>query len=340
MNQIPGSTFRKIKKYLVVILMFFLCSANGNPFIRALGIERLLYFIVYGCFLLSLIIHFVIHGDIRIGHIVRMLVVVLMFVFAYLLSSPEFGNRYLHVSGMLTYPIFYETIIRKEYIKKASILLVLFSILICFLTIRGIWEQPYAARMADSSSDLQTQGVGSYIFVYAIVLGSIILVCDLLNNKNSKRLLVSKVVTVILFSFLILKANFVIAIIVMILGYSHAFIFRKIRNGLLKRVFVILLGLLIILFLINPLLSFLSSVLIKILPQTGRLAFLSANNTNNLLKSIIEEFRSDRLPTMQASLDAIRQYPLFGVIASKANFGEHSTILDTFAIWGVPIGLV
>ena len=125
----------KIKDIVFTLLLFVLAIANASPHIFLYGYQRPLYFIVlFVCIVITLFR--VVNGTmISKDHLIRIALVILMFAFPVICGNSAYANRYLHLSGVLLYPIIYEATKNTRIPGYVVRILIIWSIVIAIPTI-------------------------------------------------------------------------------------------------------------------------------------------------------------------------------------------------------------
>ena len=142
-----------------------------------------------------------------------------------------------------------------------------------------------------------------------------------------------------LYILTIYKANYMTAVIISLFGAILSLLFK--RTTLKKRLLEILILIISVFLFLGPILSGVEYLISLLIPESGRIAQIFSTS-DGIIQSIFKEFSGDRLPVLQKSIDAISQNPLTGMLlfSREMNFGEHSTFIDTFALWGIPLGCI
>ena len=332
-------TRQNIHDAVMTLILFVLAIANASPHIFLYGYQRPLYFaMLLICIVITLFR--VVNGSmISKDYLVRIVLVALMYIFPIVFGNQTYANRYLHLSGLLLYPMIYEATKNSKIPTYLVRLLIVWSILVAIPTILACSGAPYASRQADVSTLYQSMGVGGYMYIYAIALGSVILFAFAINSTFSKKTILLYAVWM-LYIVTIYKSNFMTSVLVAVLGAFCCIVFKK--NSAKNKVISILFFSLFIILMSGPIFQYLGALIRSIIPNSGRIADIFGGS-GDLFQSLINEFIGDRLPTLQSSINAINKHPIAGLVFTELNmngFGQHSTILDTFALWGIPIGCI
>ena len=332
-------TTKKIKDIIFTLLLFVLAIANASPHIFLYGYQRPLYFAMLLICIVITLFRVVNGAMISKDYLVRIVLVALMFIFPIVFGNQTYANRYLHLSGLLLYPMIYEATKNSKIPTYLVRLLIVWSILVAIPTIIACSGAPYASRQADVSALYQSMGVGGYMYIYAIALGSVILFAYAINSTFSKKTILLYAIWM-LYIVTIYKSNFMTSVLVAVLGAFCCIVCKK--NSAKNKIMSILFFSLFIFLLSGPIFQYLGTFIRSIIPDSGRIANIFGGS-GNLFQSLINEFIGDRLPTLQSSINAINKHPIAGLVFTEFDnfdFGQHSTILDTFALWGIPIGCI
>lgn len=342
---------RNISSFLVDILTLTLFVLM---FVSQL---RLLAFYSYLCLGCVLAIFLVIMFDrrfivkhslvfvISLGYILLTLLIPLLF------GQTQLLNRYISLSEVFIFFLVFKYNITLRGYKANMRLLIALLIIILYPTIFSLIalsENGSACRSIKSSfqpGDISfyylMHGVLGYELIYSTMLMSISLMGLLLfGGKSIKKIYRFFILFyVVLFTILVVMSNYFTATILLFIGYLLVLVF--------KRGAKILLFLLPLLFIYtidrNTINANLLNAALAVAPEGktyNRIEQIRDNlgNTNNL-----EEVDS-REETNETSLNQIIEHPLLGAIASDkfaiSDVGQHSYVLDTMAIYGIPIGLL
>ena len=270
-------------------------------------------------------------------------------VAAYATGNNSIGNRYLELFLM---PVFYMSY---EYNKRFSSnhdnLLILkfiapFVLITSFLTLFELFVNPFASRSIKisqgSGHELANLAVGGYEFIYFLVIIYSILLFFIYSNFRIKNISI----TIITFLFLttIVFSNFSTALFLMVLGSLMRVFFYKIYYS--KIIFLIIFLVLISMF-FQPIVSFLLDSLLTINFGDGKNSDTILEAKNYLLNSQSGVAIIGRNDTFLYSIQLIIENPFVGIVTNPIStniqgqitgFGQHSLILDTFALFGVFIG--
>lgn len=203
-------------------------------------------------------------------------------------------------------------------------------------TLFAIAADPHAARHVVRTSaaalELLRTGVGGYQLVYASALAAPVLLV-LLKAGRPRAFFAALTAVWALACSLVLAAGYSIAVFVLLIGSVLALFMPPSRAAPMQLVFVV--GAVVVVALaLDPLLGMAESLaagtkyLKKIADLRQSLAIGESVGT-----------ASDRMSRYARSLSLFAGSPLVGTLL-YAPLGKHSQLLDTFARYGAPIGLV
>lgn len=270
---------------------------------------------------------------------------------SYLLGYSTIGNRYADMSLVLCGTIiyqFYFTHDRLEDLKKPIQITIFLSLITMVITYGQLLINPYISRSIKSSGEysmsLASRGIGGYTFIYFITLMGIIFLYYCIHGQNT----IKKVASIVMYVFCIvfvIKSNYMTAFLVLIIGSCVLFLFafRNSKYGLFFGVLVCI-ALIFIGINLNSIIGFVADFL------PDRIArVLISGSDDSVLNSIVTEFLNDRWPTMLTSIQSYAKHPILGLVGSGdlvvnnntlIGFGQHSYILDTFALFGTLGGVL
>ena len=288
----------------------------------------------------------------RVQYICPILAYLLPVILAYLFGNLTIAHRYMVFAlvplGNMIYS-FHQSHNQLIMMRKIIKIQVVLSIITGVVTISALLANPYISRSIKSSGEhslnLARQGIGGYSFIYFAATCGVLILHILWNTKSIKVKIAFG--TLLLFdAFLIVKSSYTTALLVFV-GEIIIYITLRIGKNRKLGVWRIVLMLLLIFALWGTLLLY-SDKILEILPPRVASIFVSGEG-GNAFELLIEEFVLDRGPQLQLSVDAFLRHPLFGLLGSGkigydgqylTGFGQHSFILDTFAIYGALVGLI
>lgn len=270
--------------------------------------------------------------------------------FPYILGIPVIGNRYLAL-GMIPmgYFIFcyYKACGKLRHLEKLLLIIIIFILPTYFDTLNALIENPYASRsiksFGEESRIMAEQGIGGYSFIYFMSIISVLLLYILLKTTNKIVKLLALIGFVMAF-FIIIKSNYMTALLFTFTSSMVLVIVNYAKKGVMNTLILILIASLFLLFNIKEILNSFSHVLPERIARV-----ILVEEGESLIQAIMNEFTTDRLPTLKMSIDAFCENPILGMVGAGTvqydgirvgGFGEHSHILDTFALFGAVIGLV
>lgn len=214
-------------------------------------------------------------------------------------------------------------------------------------TIRALIVNPYASRSmktdVESTADIVSSGVGSYSLIYSVVLFTLILVPLLIDWRKLKFNMIKLALIVgliIIFLYLIILSNYFTALIISVIGGVTIFLSYRSVNVLF---FIIPLSL--IYFTMQKEINIAVIDTISSFSQENGKTYIRLQETKRGIETGEKgENINSRSGVMETSLDLVSEYPIIGYIAGAGSqfelsrVGQHSTILDTFAMYGIFIG--
>jgi hypothetical protein len=249
----------------------------------------------------------------------------------------------------LLYPAIYlYSVSRNRNIIHTGKLLLPFILLTAFVTLNALGINIYASRAADTNEiglEYLKAGIGGYHFIYGMVILVVILVESLYLKRELKKIIRAFILLLIaLLAIVITLSNFFTAVLLMLIGVGTVVLLNS--SGKM-RIFIIL-CLLVFLFFGKQITEALI-VAVQNFYSDGRIFnVFSQVKGGSLLTAIWGEFVSDRLPVIVESFEAIAKNPFLGIAPFEieifgdfdVGYGQHSTFFDTFALFGMPIGLI
>lgn len=274
---------------------------------------------------------------------------------SYIAGNGSIGNRFFELSQL---PIFYLAFENNRRLGRngdnIKILkwILPFLLFTCFQTLNAYRTNPYISRSLKSSQDLggeyMIQGIGGYEFIYFLIFAVCILLYSFksfLPQRRRKLAYAFYVVILIAFSANIFLSNFSTALFLLVLVFSLRLFGKKVN------VFKLILMLFFSLFLyliIEDVVIFIIDLYLS--------NFEGSINASRLLE--IKGFLGDqatgvsidaRFSAFMESINTFFKNPIFGIIIAPLSmnsfgevtgFGQHSQILDTFALFGAGVGLI
>lgn len=311
-------------------------------------------FILFGIQTTWLLYHIIKSKKIRLENLIRIFISILLVLLAYIGGNISIGNRYLILSTLLLLPMIYE-VSKKQFGHDSLVKLVLLTTpLLIFTNIYTVirtMQNPYISRMINYNSYLLLrQGLGGYSYVYSmmfIVFASIMYLLYFKKKKRTEKYLI--ILLLITGVILILVTNFLTAIALLVIFIIiTTFTSFNTKNKQILVPFFCSILLLIWLFWGQSIELYLTRIIIRF-SGNGRIARVLINNSfGNSIGSIWHEFTIDRLPTIVSSINGLKTHPILGLALTVdvdslgyfEGFGNHSLIVDTLALYGIPIGVI
>lgn len=273
----------------------------------------------------------------------------------YIFGNRIIGNRYLEHSIMLILYLIYKYNNAYGYINSSK-LIIKFSLLsmtiTSVLTLIGLIKNPYLARSIKSSGEdtmfLRTQGIGGYEFIYMLVFVSIILFFILYNKKlfNLKlRFILIIILLFTLFVMTIIYANYFTAFLMLLISIVSLLILKN-RN-ILTKVFILFMGIILTIFRKN-IVEYTISSMINFLGSGATVEKLFKLQAAFLGYSGNDSIFSDRASSILLSWNSLLENLIGGLVVKPigssggflTGFGQHSHFMDTFALYGLVIGIL
>ena len=278
---------------------------------------------------------------------------ILTIFISYFFDNRIVAHRYMSMMMLPFGPMiygYYKFRNRLSNLKVVLFIAAIFAGITFIRTFFALLNNPYIVRSINSSGEysanLLAQGIGAYGFIYMMVGIAILLLYMAINCTNKVKKITWFILYVLVLLFVV-KSNYLTALLVVVvcsMVLMISFVSIGSKNNLQKlilQIFAIFIAFLLMLNIDKVL-----TLLVPILPN--RSASVIRLNAN-LLNSISSEFLIDRVPTLQESINTFLQHPIFGGIGSGVivksgeyltNVGQHSYILDTFAFFGLIIGII
>ena len=259
-------------------------------------------------------------------------------IIPYALGNTIIANRYLGILIFLTAPciyMYYEQSGQLNRLKQISRVVCIAAMITLVTTSVELLTNPYIARSIKTSGEITTSlkisGIGGYEFVYFCMLVGVALFHCFWQEKKPEYL----VGTIVLFGFLLLS-NYMTAVFLLAFGCMICLLSGKDVKQRIMAIFIIFL----LIFFSHLILDNIGGMIERFSP-TGRIARFINSSNDGVLGSMTSEFVYDRLPTIQASLDTISKHFELGVIfsdnAQVSMLGQHSFVLDSLAVFGIPM---
>lgn len=359
MNHLLKNTYSNktlsIQSILTIFALYLLIS-NLFPPMKAVPAYQITVFLIMFLWISSV---FIIRPYFFININLHVLCIYFFIIYTavtpYLFDNDVIGNRYLQLSLMFVFYLIFVYNEKYGYEKSSKMILIialLFVLITSITTLIGLFENPYLSRSIKSSGEhsqfLNSQGIGGYEFIYFLVFIVIILYYILINARNFKLKLRTNLLFIglfIIFLTTVVFSNYFTALILLMIGVTIVTLGKK-RN-LIINIFIIL-GITISVLFIKQIFFLITNGLLKILENGStynkiKMLQLEVNN-----EGTNQSITSERFSTIDNSVDAFIQNPIFGIVTDKINFtggyltgfGQHSYFVDTFALFGILIGIL
>lgn len=275
--------------------------------------------------------------------------IVYAIVVANITGNGVMGNRYFELFQIPMFFMSYYTYTKMGRIiacRRVVIGLIPFLIFTCIATIKASIKNPMAARDSASSMEVLANmraGVGGYELIYFLVVAFAICLY-LYFFISSFKYKIGLGLLLLLFFVTIVASNFMTALLLTTISVVVKVTLSKVT---INRVISITLAVLF-------LFIYSDFILVAIIDMALGIMGESLNAARLLeLKILLVE--NEQGSSMQArsnaynkSFELIFKHPFFGILTKPllrvgdgvAGFGQHSQILDTFALFGIPLGLL
>lgn len=322
------------------------------PPVEWIGEPTVLYLICVALWMVSSMVYFPgFYLHIKLHRLFALVFYLATSLVPYMLGATTVAHRYMATPiiplGFFIYE-YYKESGRLESLQRIIEVALCFAILTGIITYYNLLDNSWVSRTIKSSGEysesLGKRGIGGYSYIYFLVTASVIL----LHGTIHSRRLGARIIYASLFVlsvFIALKANYLTALAIELISMTVYFLAVNLKKGKRKALKVIVAFSVIWLVIVfsDKILELLGGVLPA---RVGRV--LNNSLHTNVVQSICNEFIQDRLPTLMSSIEAFIESPIFGLIASNADlsgdfltgFGQHSYVLDTFALYGFLLGML
>jgi hypothetical protein len=335
--------------YILSFLIFFVLALSSiYPPIRALTFFNYLWpLLMFSWIIIAYLARQNFFRQVTTHSIVVSFFFVYTIFIAYLSGNGFIGNRFLEYSQIILFYIAYKFYYDKNHNIILILLLSPFLIITSYITLSEFFNSSMIARLSkkdtDAGIEYMMNGIGGYDFIYALTFIIIILFFTLFY-KNVKNKLLIFLIT-LLFLFTVLLSNFTIALILLFIGLLFRIVLPKISYSLLIIYIILILFMLPI---VPNIIAFFIDTSIDLFFENSMNAARLLEIKEAILYGIFELSFSERIEAYKYSISALLENPLFGAIFNVIKktsdgvigFGQHSFILDTFALYGFSIGLI
>lgn len=276
---------------------------------------------------------------------------------SYIFNNSLIGNRYVDIFSIYLFYIIYEFNVKtshKKFNLRIVFTLIPFLLFSLIKTGYGLISSPYLSRsiksVGEESLNLLKQGIGGYAFIYFLALMFPIILYFIIFSRKYRIHSLKKNILVLL-SLMILSvivlSNYAQAIVLVFISIFGIILYRLYLLD--KKIMTLFLFFVFVLVLIN--FQFLITSSLEIMTS-----ILPKGTYTNRIEELLNEFKSsgfnsvfsDRAIKWEESLSTFIKHPLFGAVLDKntsaqgyiIGVGQHSEIFDTFAFFGLGIGLI
>lgn len=343
---------RSIFQILSLIMIYFLAVSSIFSPLRALTYYNLLWaFCIVGWFALTALDNPRYVFNLTIYKFAIYFYVIYTVAFAYLTNNGPIGNRFFQLAQLPLFYMAYEKNKLSGWDKDNRILIALstpFILITCYLTLNAYRINPMISRAVKKQYEIGVEymkmGIGGYHFIYFLVIAFAILLFFIFNKYRpiNRKLKILGIGVLLVFAMNIILSNYSLAFLILIVIVFMRIFFSRIN---VKTVFFYSLPIAILLFFSNQiLLLFLDNLqsLIRGSLNASHILelkyYLSSGYLGNAMYSRYEVFNY--------SIQSFIHNPIFGTLADPniivgvAIYGNHSQIFDTFAFYGLGIGVL
>ena len=275
--------------------------------------------------------------------------IVYALVVANLSGNGVMGNRYFELFQIPMFFIAYYTYSqmgKTQACRRVIMGLIPFLIFTCIATTRACISDPFAARSSEEDMEALANmraGVGGYELIYFLVVAFAICLY-LYFSISAVKYKVGLGALLLLFFVTIVASNFMTALLLTIISVAVKALLSKMK---INKIIFISLAVLFLSIYSNVILV---NIIDMVMGNMGE-----SMNAARLLELKMLLLENEQGASMQArsnaykkSFELIFKHPFFGILTKPlikvgdgvAGFGQHSQILDTFALYGIPLGLV
>ena len=339
-----------------LVLLFVLMLVSVYPKITATGSTTTVSLIVEVLLVgIAILQNIQVFTKLIINNAMGIFFMVYTFFMPYLFGNSVISHRYsamfMLVLGVILFK-FYSATNRLIIVRRAIVLSLPFLAVTFIRTFRIAMTDPRVIRSIKYNTDtaaLLEDGIGGYEFIYMLsLIAAFLFICFLKEKKIFKKFLYLAG-TVLIFALLIL-ANYMTAFLLVVISAFLAIIINGCENIKKQKSVKSIVSMTVIIFLLLVVIvnqESLVNFLAYITHDNGRLQEVLSTD-ENVFTAVKDEFIADRLYTLEASWNAFLEHPIMGLIsvhfviesAILTGFGQHSYVLDTFALYGGLIGLI
>lgn len=339
-----------------LVLLFVLMLVSVYPKITATGSTTTVSLIVEVLLVgIAILQNIQVFTKLIINNAMGIFFMVYTFFMPYLFGNSVISHRYsamfMLVLGVILFK-FYSATNRLIIVRRAIVLSLPFLAVTFIRTFRIAMTDPRVIRSIKYNTDtaaLLEDGIGGYEFIYMLsLIAAFLFICFLKEKKIFKKFLYLAG-TVLIFALLIL-ANYMTAFLLVVISVFLAVIISECEDIKKEKSAKSVVYLIIIIILLSVLLlnqRALLDLFSYITHDDGRLQKVF-NTDKSVFAAVKDEFIADRYYTLKSSWNAFLEHPMLGLISEQffiageklKGFGQHSFVLDTFALYGGFIGLI
>lgn len=336
---------------MLLVVPQFTVNSNANYLMIALVILW---------FTFDFAIRVKLYGGLKISkyELIFALSIAVICIASYSTGNAVVANRYLSTYVFFLYFIAFT---RREksgqvFVKWYQISILIVVALFSLITLNELNINSYVSREIDPNSyqmlENASRGIGGYSLIYVCAFAVYILYAQIkiVKHRGGRVFIIAAPLYLLLglFAVLVVKSNYLTATLLMIFGIiaiSSSKIVSKIPYVDLVKFFSIAI---IVLFasILTGAFKIIADIMAELLNGSLTSERINAITTFIYANGSLDDLTAARMSTRDASINTILDNPMMGIIWNNYSFindeyqsvGQHSLILDSFALFGVLIG--
>lgn len=356
LNKVHPRQQNPFRQKVFTLVVYYLAVASFFPPIKAFRYYNLSCFIaMFACGIYILMLYPVPFKKEEIHKHMILFFIIYTFWIPYIFGNVIIGHRYMLNGEVIFFYLIYQYNHSYGYDNSSKLIIKLSLPFIVYASIKTLFRlisEPYLSRSIKSHGEYSTmvslQGVGGYDLIYFLVFIIIFLLFVLLNNGNFKISIWSQVgINLLLFLFIttVIYSNYFTALVIIVVSFFTLVILKK--RSIFRKTLLTIVGI----FTLSQgkwIFTNITNFLISVLGRGRTAERLISLQVNIFGSGGGENLLQDRTGTLNSSWNALLQNPVSGLVTNKilyqgdylVGFGQHSQVLDTFALYGVFIGLL
>lgn len=293
---------------------------------------------------------------IEISRFVTYVFIVYTILVPFLFQTNTLANRYAALILFPMGPIIFEYYMWKDklYILQRISKVTMFFAAITFIkTFAALLQDTTISRSIKSSGEysetIMRQGIGGYEFIYFICILIPVLLNGAIIEKGWRKLLfgISCCATIMI----VVLSNYLTAVLITAIGIAlllYSCLKEKVAVQRKKTALFAIIALAIPAVFFNRKLGEVLAKGLSMLSLGGKNSQRLEEIQGSFILGIHQEFMNDRFPTLLQSFRSWFSNPFWGLVINKETVsgrylqgvGQHSHVLDTFALFGTAIGIM